>query len=129
MTNLIFTAHPVEMPNTFSEEGGTIWMPWVQGKAMPQKICGMMNVVGYMEKNENSEGQVWRRLHVSGNESYYGKDQFDAFADGRMDNPTLAKIDAAIRAAKKRGGPQKKTARGQRGARPSQAAGRRGVRK
>jgi len=86
-----------------------LW-PWIQGKAMPQKICGMMNVVGYMavkEKEVKGEKQTSRILYTNKTESWYAKNQFKmrnarggfsvdgpgVFGEkGEIINPTLPKI-------------------------------------
>ena len=125
--NIGITAHPWTTNNPFSDEGGEIMLPWIQGNQMSIKICAMMTIVAYTEVRQNAEGVRWARLHTQGNETFYGKDQYDAFGEnGQMDNPTLAKIDAAIRAAKT-GHPAKSTGRGRRGApAPAPTRGQRG---
>lgn len=76
-------------------------MPWVQGKMMSEKICGYMNMVGYMEKKISpSTKRVYRQISFEETEDYYAKDQFNAFEKGRLIDPTLAKISAAVDAAK-----------------------------
>jgi len=72
-----------------------IW-PWIQGKMMPQKICGMMNVVGYgsIETREHrGRKRTVRVLHTNATENYYAKCQIKADGrsvfDGDVINPTL----------------------------------------
>lgn len=113
MCNLGITAHSFWYEPQDSEIPATLW-PWVQGKAMPQKICGMMNVVAYMSvKNVEVRGEkrLVRQIQTGKSESYYAKCQFklpDAQGRFRIDgpsvfgptgtmvNPTLPKIMEAI---------------------------------
>lgn len=74
-------------------------MPWVQGKAMPQKISGYMTLVTYMDVKEGKNGRRTRRFHTNGSERFYAKDQYDAFGEnGVMISPTIPKVTDAIRA-------------------------------
>lgn len=92
--NLVITAHPEEMlvPST----GELKLQPYVQGKNMTTKIQGYMNMVAYMEKKETKDGKVARVLRTAETEAYVAKDQFDAFENRRLVNPTMPKIFAAI---------------------------------
>jgi len=92
--NFGITAHPIPMIDPV--EDGLILMPWVQGKQMAEKMCGYMNAVAYLEVRRNKAGKRYRVIHTQATEDYYAKDQFDAFEDGKMINPTMAKIMAAI---------------------------------
>ena len=103
------TAHPFWA--TFRENEGegeeiTKLMPWIQGKAMPQKICGMMHMVGYMtvHPSKKNKGGVYRKITWNGNENFYAKDGFGAFPKGYVMNPTLPEVMKQIEAvrAKKR---------------------------
>jgi hypothetical protein len=67
-------------------------MPWVQGKQMSAKLSGYMNIVSFMDVN--SKGA--RVLHTSSTDRYYAKDQFDAIEGGKLVNPTMPKLLAAI---------------------------------
>lgn len=77
-------------------------MPWIQGKAMPQKICGYMNVVGYMEvktrKTPRGGERTVRLMHTNKTDRWYAKNQFTgAFGDsGVITNPTMPDIIKAI---------------------------------
>lgn len=76
-------------------------MPWVQGKMMSEKICGYMNMVGYMEVIQSkSNGKVYRRITFRETDDYYGKDQFNAFPNHRVVDPTVPKLTAAVAAAR-----------------------------
>jgi hypothetical protein len=107
--NFGITAHPFLATDPVSD--GLIYMPWVQGKQMPEKICGYMNMVCYMEVRRNKQGKPYRKLYSQATEDFYAKDQFDAFPEGEMLNPTMPKIMEAINKA--------------RGVSPSQATARR----
>jgi len=97
------TAHPTHRLD--APDGERKMMPWVQGKQMSEKTCGYMNVVGYLDvKRSPSSGRVYRELTVNETEDFYAKDQFEAFEKGRMIDPTLPKIVAAVEAAKRKSG-------------------------
>lgn len=117
--NLGITAHPFWMTQQSKDDADEVeekLMPWIQGKSMPQKICGYMNVVGYYEVRPTKEDPERRILYTKGNNRYYAKDQFNALGtDGRMINPTMPQIAEAIeskRAASSR--PARRTRRTQR---------------
>lgn len=71
--------------------------PYIQGKNMPPKICGYMNLVTYMEVKEDQSKNEVRVLHARNTGQFYAKDQFE-FTGGRgyMVNPTMPKIMTAI---------------------------------
>ena len=109
--NLGITAHPFWMtiPTTEApEESIEKLMPWIQGKSMPQKISGYMNIVGYYEVSGSKEHPDWRYLYTNANNRYYAKDQFNALG-GKMRNPTIPAIMSAINGNKKV--PTRRTAR------------------
>ncbi len=70
--------------------------PLIQGKGMPAKIAGYCNLVGYLTAGTNDDGVYTRRLHVRKEDDYYGKDGWDAFPAGFVNDPTLPKIFSAI---------------------------------
>lgn len=77
-------------------EGELIYMPAVQGKNMPSKTAGWMNVVGYY--GETPSGN--RRLLTQRTGHYFAKDRFNALrtgGKGHLDNPTLPQIEGLIR--------------------------------
>lgn len=92
------TAHTFRY--TDPKTGEILYMPWVQGKEMPDKIVGYMNVVGYLTVRENKKGEQVRVMLTDKLESYYAKDQFNAFG-GKIIRPTIPKMMAAIEAAAK----------------------------
>jgi hypothetical protein len=114
--NFGFTAHSeqVESPDK-DAEGQAIekLMPWIQGRQMPNRFCGYMNIVAYYHKAKIGGKEGRRVLRTESNETYYAKDQFDAF-DGRVVDPTMPKILDLVekspgRAAVKSGTTNKRT--------------------
>lgn len=98
--NFGFTAHPFF---GVTIEGEPLLMPYIQGKNMPEKLCGYMNMVLYYEIAEMKVGKEKvdkRVLRSRATSHYYAKDQFDAFKNGRMIDPTMPKIMDAIKAAR-----------------------------
>jgi hypothetical protein len=118
------TAHPAEVDHPSNDQGGTILAPWIQVRQMPNKICGYMNMVGFMDLME-SKDQKWRRLHFQENSRFYAKDQYDAFLPrGFLDvrqgeRGTIPKIMAAVEAARSGGATTASRGKG-RGARREQ---------
>jgi hypothetical protein len=109
--NLGITAHSFwwEPNNVLDELTPSCLWPWIQGKNMPSKICGMMNIVGYMEVETRERGNRKRQvrvLHTNKTERYYAKCQFklrdgsSVFGDGDIVNPTLPGITEAIMASR-----------------------------
>lgn len=89
------------MTTTESGGDGTLFMPQVQGKNMPGKISGYMNVVGYLGKaKDGADAPVVQRMKFRREGRYYAKDRWDALGP-HMDRPTLPKIEAAIEAKRK----------------------------
>jgi len=126
--NLGISAHAQMMDDPYPETG-SILMPMIQGRNMPQKFAAMMNFIGYLEVKENEDGQ-WRRLHTQLTGEAYGKDQYDAFPTGRLDHPSMSKVVEAIDKARSKGSARGATRqRGKRGAaKPAAAKPRRGRR-
>jgi len=80
------------------KDGSSLWMPQIQGRNMPSKIAGYMNVVGYMDKATVKEGtkdvKVQRILFEKVGK-FYAKDRFNA-AGKHLDRPTLPKLEALL---------------------------------
>lgn len=93
--NVGFTAHPFFQENQITGEG--IWLPWIQGKEMAEKICGYMNIIGNYKAVQH-KGKLYRVLYVEQRGEYYAKDQYDAFKGGKIINPTIPKMTEAIQA-------------------------------
>jgi hypothetical protein len=85
-------------------------MPWIQGKNMPNKICGMMNLVGYYHlqtREVRGETKMSRVLQTNKDVSWYAKNQFKlpdgsgVFGpQGKLVNPTIPKMVEAIQAGR-----------------------------
>jgi hypothetical protein len=114
VVNLGITAHSFwwEPNNNLDELTPACLWPWIQGKNMPSKICGMMNVVGYMEVETRERGNRKRQvrvLHTNKTERFYAKCQFklrdgsSVFGDGDVVNPTLPGITQSIMAGRPSG--------------------------
>lgn len=82
------------MTTTESGGDGTIFMPQVQGKNMPSKISGYMNVVGYLGKTQVEERTV-QSILFRREGRYYAKDRWDALGQ-RVNRPTLPKVEGLI---------------------------------
>lgn len=104
--NLGITAHAFWWePNDNGVTSSCLW-PWIQGKQMPQKICGMMNIVGYgaIEEREGRGGRkrTVRVMHTNATENWYAKCQIKlpggapVFPTGDIINPTLPEMMTEI---------------------------------
>lgn len=98
--NFGITAHQADLND---EDDNALLMPYVQGKNMSNKICGYMNVVAYLEMVKGK-----RVLRTTATDRYYAKDQYDAFPNGRLVEPTMAKIIKAIEASRNGAGTTKR---------------------
>jgi hypothetical protein len=90
------------MTTTESGGDGTLFMPQVQGKNMPSKVSGYMNVVGYLGKAArevpgNDKKVVTQTMQFRREGRHYAKDRWDALG-AYMDRPTLPKVEKAIEA-------------------------------
>lgn len=89
------------MTTTESGGDGTLFMPQVQGKNMPSKIAGYMNVVGYMGKREVPDPKdpakkvKVQTIQFQRQGRYYAKDRFGVLGTF-MDKPTLPKVDNLV---------------------------------
>lgn len=111
--NFGVTAHTFWGKNIDDDD---LLMPWVQGKNMPEKVCGCMNVVGYMEVRKlklAGEDKATERRVINFNQTdrYYAKDQFDAFPKGRLVDPTMPAFMEAVKAARAKQAAPKATTR------------------
>jgi hypothetical protein len=78
------------------QKDNEILKPWVQGRMMSDKIMGYCNMVGYLEARDSGR----RILRFDLTDTYYGKDQFNAFKNHRLVDPTMPKIMDALKAAR-----------------------------
>lgn len=105
--NFGITAHPFEWYDPTKEE--EIWTPWIQGKNMIPKICGYMNIIAYLQKTEDEKKGTSQRVLLVDAPGFLGGDQLDCFPElksGRhgIVEPTMAKIESAIKKSPKRSG-------------------------
>lgn len=91
------TAHPAELEDVVLEHARL--KPFIQGKNMSDKIQGYMKLVGYYEIVRSS-GTPRRVLRTQATDKYDAKDQYEAFAKGRLVDPTMPKIITAIEEAR-----------------------------
>ena len=63
---------------------------------MPEKICAYVGVVGHIELKEK-DGKLYTVLETRGIGNRYGKDRYGVI--GRMVQPTVPKVVAAINGA------------------------------
>lgn len=94
--NLGFTAHVMMVTDPITDEDKI--MPLLQGGKhgqYTQKICGYMNVVGYLRvtRKKGKENTV---LRTAGSTRVLAKDRFQRALGGNMVNPTMPKIIEAI---------------------------------
>lgn len=89
--NFGVTAHPFL---TDTVDGEVKLAPYLQGKNMATKLCGYMNVVGFLEVKTKEE-ETYRLLSLNSTGRFYAKDQFNAYPSGRVKNPN---IDALTKA-------------------------------
>lgn len=92
--NFGFTAHSEIVPSPDKDSEGLPidkLMPWIQGKQMPNRFTGYMNIVAYYQKAKIGGKEGRRVLRTESSPNYYAKDQFDAFG-GRVVDPTMPKL-------------------------------------
>lgn len=99
--NFGITAHTFRYEDKY---GNLVYMPWVQGKMMPEKVCGWMNMVGHYYKEVKGD-DVKRILLVETDGEHYAKNRYQFPA--RILNPTLASLEAAASRSLQSGGIKK----------------------
>lgn len=104
--NFGMTAHV--MRYTSPKTGDEHLMPWIQGKMMPEKICGYANVVGHLDLVESEKHGEVRVLYVKPHGEYYAKDGFGAFGE-RIIRPSVSKMEEEVKKAKSKGKGKTKT--------------------
>lgn len=77
-------------------DGSTLWYPAVQGKNMPSKMMGYMNVVAVMSqvpviKDDKPTGRTVPRMLFQREGKFFARDRFGVLGH-HMDNPTVTKI-------------------------------------
>ena len=93
--------HPRVIASTEDEEDPQEkLMPWVQGKMMAPKVCGYMNIVGYLHWDEVGKGKRQTRvLDTNSSDKFYAKyavTKENPLPGGRLINPTMPKLMEAI---------------------------------
>lgn len=100
------TAHVMfESETRYDEDGDEQevlrMMPAIQGGRgkLSQKVCGYMNIVGYMERISTDSTENVRAMLVVGDGHRTAKDRFAVLGNknGWMLNPTVPKIEAAVK--------------------------------
>jgi hypothetical protein len=104
--NFGITAHIFEWYDPVAEKD--IWVPWIRGKDMIGKVCGYMNIIAYLKKQDDGEGGEQRVL-LTDAPGFMGGDQLDCIpelASGRhgIVEPTMADLEKAIKKSPKRKG-------------------------
>lgn len=103
------TAHPFWGPRLITDDEAEEDMPseqmqpWIQVKGMVAKVCGYMNLVGYLEVAEGKNKRQYRRLLTNKGARYYAKCQYidanrvNIFGEnGIVVNPTVPKMMEVI---------------------------------
>jgi hypothetical protein len=103
--NFGITAHPFWGPRLRTDdeaESGSPdeqMQPWIQVKGMVSKVCGYMNLVGYLEVAEGKRGNQYRRLLTNKGPRHYAKSQYidakrvNIFGEnGIVVNPTIPEM-------------------------------------
>jgi hypothetical protein len=105
-----WTALPMIVTDPESQED--IWMPMVQGREgkMTHKACGYMNVVGYLAGRKGRDSTFRRTLYLQQDGEHYAKDQYTCTEKGRIIDPTMPKLMAAISGARSANGSAPKPA-------------------
>lgn len=95
--NIGVTAHT--MRDEIELDDGSIenlWVPSVQGRGMPARICSYMNLVGFMYAHNVEGGSSERGLITRKDSSHYAKDNWMGATGGLMIDPSIPKIESAI---------------------------------
>jgi len=106
--NFGIVAHPIEWWDpTRGDHGEEIWAPWIQGKGMIPKICGYMNIIAYLQKQEAKGGD--QRVLLVDSPGFLGGDHLECIPElksGRhgIVEPTIAKLEKAIKESPARSG-------------------------
>lgn len=93
--NFGMTAHVTRVED---RDGAVQYMPAIQGREMPQKICALMDIVGYLDMMSSSkpEDEGRRALRLENFPKYYVKDRFHCTEKGVLLDPTIPKLMTLI---------------------------------
>lgn len=102
------TAHVMKSED---EDGRVLYLPMMQGGqgALSQKICGYMNIVGYMQVARKKDG-VHRTMILEKRSKYLAKGRFPGMP-GVLPDPTVPALESAIAATVAAPGGAKRPAR------------------
>jgi hypothetical protein len=82
-------------------DGSTMWIPAVQGKNMPGKVMGYMNVVAVLSQmpvlgaDKKPTGKKKQRMLFQRDGKFFARDRFGVLGH-HMDNPTVPRITELI---------------------------------
>ena len=95
--NVGFTAH---MMKSEDDDGKVLYLPMVQGGqgALSQKLCGYMNIVGYLTTVKKDD-VTHRQMILEPRAKYLAKGRFPGMAGSILD-PTIPKLERAIAASR-----------------------------
>lgn len=88
--------------NDRDPDGAAVYMPAIQGKGMPSRISGYMNIIGYLGHAQIGEGDgktTIQRMLTQKVGKFYARDRFQA-CGLYVDEPTVPKIEALVNAKK-----------------------------
>lgn len=93
--NVGFTAHVMKSEDM---DGKILYLPMIQGGqgALSQKICGYMNIVGYIATTKK-EGKTTRKMYLDKQGKYHAKGRFPGMASV-LEDPTVPLLEKAIAA-------------------------------
>ncbi len=98
--NVLYLAHSSRIED---EEGDPLILPDIKGKngtqdatTMSRWVCATVDLVGYLQVSKKTDR---RQLMVRREGPYVAKDRYDAFPDGKIPDPNIADMAAAIDAA------------------------------
>lgn len=90
--NFGVTAHTLR---TEDQDGRIIYMPWIQGRNMPDTICGYMGIVAYMYARRKEGGSIERAIRTQKDGKFYARDRFGALPK-IMKSPTIPEIQRLV---------------------------------
>lgn len=107
----VHVAYSAQTMRTEDQDDEVLMLPLLTGKQgeFAQKICGLMQVVGYLGVvTPKEEEQEFRRLRTNRRGRIFAKDRYDALG-AKVDNPTIPMIQEMIESSIE-GGAAKPTA-------------------
>lgn len=91
-----YTAHVMK---TEDNDGKVLYLPMIQGGqgALSQKICGYMNIVGYMQTYRKDD-ETKRRLLLEKQGKFHAKGRYPGM-QGRLEDPSVPALEKAMAAS------------------------------